>query len=203
VTLLLAVLAGLVYGGLAGGHASGLRDQRIRGEVALLLVLALQAVTPLFSAVPRNLETVAFGLWVVSLGLTGAIAVLNWRQTGMLAVATGTSTNLIVIVLNRGMPVSASAMVAAGYVGDPTVGFSGGFTHHLLTPGTLLPVLSDVLPIPGPDMLQTVVSVGDVVLMVGIAAFVMASMCQRNPGVTEPYVGRHRKLGSPLRFTGQ
>ena len=118
----------------------------------------------------------------------------------MPAIAVGAALNLVVVVANRGMPVSESAAAVAGYVGDLSSSLSGVFSHRPLTSETHLPILGDVMPIPGPAVVQSVVSVGDVLLMAGVVAYIASSMCAANPGVADPYVGRHRRQGRPSVF---
>lgn len=96
----------------------------------------------------------------------GAFLILNRSVPGAVAMASGFLLNLVVITLNRGMPVSPDA---ARSVGAPITREVQGPRHEVLTEDTLLPWLGDVIPAPG---LDTVVSIGDIVLAVGIGYLV-------------------------------
>lgn len=103
-----------------------------------------------------------------------AFAVINLRIGGMVLVVVGLALDLLVTVVNWGMPVSGSALVSAGIVAEAdldTVQLGGG---RELADGAVLGFLGDVIPLPWGH----VVSIGDVVLLVGIC-LVTASVCRQ------------------------
>ena len=108
----------------------------------------------------------AFGLLIVSYGCLILFGVLNLAHQGMLLIVLGMVMNLIPIALNRGMPVHADAMVAAGLTKDAddarTVDLAG--QRHVATTKDRARFLSDILPL---RPLRQVVSFGDLVLGVG------------------------------------
>jgi hypothetical protein len=89
----------------------------------------------------------------------------------MLVVALGLLLNLLVVSSNGGMPVMPVAAAAAGLHGQLAVPV-GDFVHVLGLPATRLPWLADVLPLPGKPLLGIVPSAGDLLLYVGVVAFV-------------------------------
>jgi hypothetical protein len=88
--------------------------------------------------------------------------IVNRTLPGMALAAAGLLLNLAVIAANGGMPVSRSAAERAG-LGEELA--RAGVKHEILNDDTALPWLADVIPIPG---LQKVVSLGDLVLALGI-----------------------------------
>jgi len=96
------------------------------------------------------------------------LALFLWANrllVGVGLLAVGLAANAVVTVVDRGMPVRASAMVAAGLGGpDGHVAAPQGARHHLEGPGDQLVVLDDHLAV---RPLRRVVSYGDVLLAVG------------------------------------
>jgi hypothetical protein len=86
---------------------------------------------------------------------------------------------------NGGMPVSGRALAAVGKAG--VVVSEGHLWKHVpLTAASKVPLLGDVIPVPLP-LLRSVISVGDVAMLVGLAVAVTAVM------------GRERVRSLPLR----
>lgn len=160
-------------------------------------------ISNLFEWVPILWEALAVGLvltvlldvapwsgWFVtfvSILATGsllAFAVLNIRVGGMVLVAGGLALNLVVTVLNWGMPVSVSALESAGVLNAAEVEdlvLTGGRT---VAEGARLGFLGDVIPLPWGQ----VISIGDVAVLVGLA-LVTASVLRRYE-VGRPLAGR-------------
>lgn len=116
-------------------------------------------------------------------------AVLNVRIGGMVLVVAGLGLNLFVTVINWGMPVSASALQSAGLVSPADVDrlvLTGG---RVVADGARLGFLGDVIPLPWGQ----VISIGDVVVLVGIT-LVTASVMRRYE-VGRPVPGRGGRGG--------
>ena len=173
----LGVLLGLALGLLAGGRIDNFIDIRLRWLP--LLVLAALARVALDVALAAGGVPDGLRLWlvVVIYLLLTAVLLANRTLPGLTAVALGTAANGIAIVANGGwMPVWQPSLAAAGL--DPNVVHSG---FHTLLIG---PVdasffahggpLVDVIPIPIP-LLQSVASIGDVLMAAGLAFFVFAA----------------------------
>jgi hypothetical protein len=129
---------------------------------------------------------VGFDIWDPAwLSDTGGLAVIlitnalvavflgrNWKLPGMGLAAGGMALNVVVITANGAMPVSLRAAEIAGLQGPPR---EPGMKHEVLTDDTLLPWLADVIPLP---VLERLISVGDVLLALGIAWLVYARMME-------------------------
>jgi hypothetical protein len=97
---------------------------------------------------------------------------------GIGVVVIGVAANALVIGINDGMPVRPSAVVAAHITSradEPLLGY--GFRHHREGPGDQLRPLADIIPIPP---FRQVVSFGDLILAIGVAATV-AHLLLRGP----------------------
>ena len=105
-------------------------------------------------AVPR----VGLPLEVLGIAAIGLVALINRRTTGMVLIAVGCALNVLVIVVNQGMPVASDALLSAGaeMPHDPL--------HVVLGEATRLPALGDIIPV-GP--FHSVYSVGDLAIAIG------------------------------------
>lgn len=161
VLLVVAVLIGLVAGFLRPPLGARAARPRLR-RVPLVAVGA--AGTALSSQVADDAATVALGL---SLVVLLAFALSNSHVTGVLVIGAGLLLNLVAVVINDGMPVRGSALVAAEVVTAeelPGVELSGA--RHLEGSTDRLAVLGDVLPV---RVTREVLSFGDLMVVAGAA----------------------------------
>jgi hypothetical protein len=99
-----------------------------------------------------------FVLYVAALAGTSAAAAANHRLTGAMLVAFGGCLNLIVVLLNHGMPVDAGALISAG------AQMPHDALHVVLDGRTSLAVLADVIPMAA---FRSVYSIGDLFIAIG------------------------------------
>ncbi len=170
VPTLLAIGIGVGLGLLWGGRVSNLLEwvpplwEALVGGIAVRVLLDL---LPWSGFVPSTLA-------IASTAALLAFALVNVRIGGMVLVVAGLGLNLLVMFVNWGMPVSASALVSSGIVTEKQVGdvvLSGG---REVADGGFLGFLGDVIPLPWGQ----VISIGDVLVLVGIA-LVTASVLRR------------------------
>ncbi len=122
-----------------------------------------------------------WSLLLVSQLLVIAFLVANRQLPGVWWVAAGLALNAIVMAANRAMPVDPAAIAALGLDGATVPPGK----HTLLTADTHLPWLADIIPVP---WLRSILSVGDLVLAVGLIPMIHALM------TTPPRAGRTRGL---------
>jgi MFS transporter, DHA3 family, macrolide efflux protein len=193
----LGVFLGLVLGLVVGGSIENLLDVRLRWLPGL--VLAALARFGLDWALSAGGVPDAERMWLVLVTyvLLAGVLLANRGLPGMTAAALGTIANGIAIVVNGGwMPVWQPSLRAAGL--DPLVLHSN--FHTLLTG----PVdarffahggpLADVIPIPIP-VLQSVASVGDLLLGAGLAFFLFAAVV-RAPVLVSVSIGAPAPMGA-------
>ena len=154
----------VVLGGLAGlalgGNWRNLRDVRIVWWPLAAVAVALRALAVIL-ALP-------FAVHAGAILLTAAVAGLNWRIPGAALIAAGSLLNAVVIGVNGGMPFDAVAAASAG-----AYPLLNDRLHHPIGPGTILPWLTDVIPL---GLFRNVYSVGDFIIAAGgfcIPFFVM------------------------------
>lgn len=166
--LVAAIAFGLVLGQASRGDARRLVRAKLRGEPALLALLFVQFV---LASCPAEgpWRTPLLIAWCGSLLLAAILASVNWRQPGVACLAAGLWLNFAVVVGNQGMPVLPDAALAANAAQGSWVPSARDFVHVLAGSTTRLLALADVIPVPWPA--RSLASAGDVMLLVGAAAF--------------------------------
>jgi hypothetical protein len=154
-----------------GGRLGVLADAPIRAPWLLFLGLGAQLGVDL--AAGRGYLADAGGAGLTILVLSQVLVVgwllLHRHLAGVWLVALGLALNAVVIAANGAMPVDPAAVRALG-LGELEVPIG---KHTLLTEGTRLPWLADIIPVPP---LRSIVSVGDIVIAVGLLPLTHALM---------------------------
>lgn len=186
-TLALAAAAAAVAV-LRGGSLDSLAATRFRRPALLVAGLGAQVALEMWSPSWAD-GAVGLGVLLGSNALVAAFLVANARLPGVALAALGMGLNVLVIAANGAMPVSQNALERAGFEGRVE---DFGTKHELLDDDTRLPWLADVIPVPG----RTIISIGDVVLALGIAHLVYSQTRGRTGGrhlaPRARYTGRHR-----------
>jgi len=199
--ILIGAITGLLLGLLLGGRVGSLVNVRLQFALLILLALvvrfgtqaALAAEIAYMEALRAPLLAVAFGVLTVALWL-------NRRHPGLSLVALGVAANGIAILANGGfMPVYLPALAAAG-----------------LGPADLQPVFQVALPPPldlgfllraGPlgdiiairlPFLVDVVSLGDVLISIGLGWFIFSTLLRGDPAADPGGVSLWRGRAVPV-----
>jgi hypothetical protein len=196
----LAVVVGLVAGLLLGGRLGALTDLRWRHGGPLAVAVGLEWVAGRCCAAgstPR--AAVALG----SEGVAGALIALNLRarrpveRAGLAMVVAGWAANIAAMLPSGAMPVSLSALRAAGMAGtDVAAGHLGKHTIGSTWLGDDIPLRA----------LGAVVSPGDLAMLAGIAIFMAAATRRANPARETRPRDAERAPGSRApfaRFSGR
>lgn len=163
---LLAILAGIGAGAIRGGKARSLLEAKLHAKVLGLACLGLQAVIGALAlrsvGIPRGVGALLLGLALI--GLLG-VARANGQLAGVPLLALGLLANLLVLVLNLGVPVSVATLERAGVAVERPVDHRPDAKHVIQGPGARLAVLGDRLAV---RPLRTTVSFGDVAELAGV-----------------------------------
>ncbi len=181
--LLVIVLVAVAVGYVRGGRLEGLSRVAFRGAGAALLLFGVQMVLRRGVLLPQLFGTdwVAW-LWCgVALGLL-ALCVMNQRVPGIPLVAVGIGLNLLVVLLNGGMPVGGSLAASFDMNPNASVIEGRGAFYEVVETETVIPALGDVIPIPAPRPFRSLVSLGDLLMFLGAGVLIEESM----------YRGRYR-----------
>lgn len=168
---LIAVCVGLIIGFLRRGRLASIARTRIRHPEFLAVAIAASLFIDASDAGPSG--TIALVGFIGGL----AFAIVNLHLAGMTVIAVGITANLLPIALNGAMPVRPEALVEAEMVTAeelPRVSLSGA--RELSDDSTMLAVLGDTFPV---RWTGQVVSIGDLIMMVGLADVVSNLMLQR------------------------
>ena len=164
----LAIVAALIAGLARGGSLDSLAQTKFRWGVLLVEGLLIQLAFDLWDP-PGLTRSGAVIVLIASNAAVAGFVLLNRRHPGMFLVAAGLLLNVVVIAANEAMPVSSAAARSAGVAAPPET--SPDLKHEQLDEDTSLGFLGDVIPIPG---LKEVLSLGDVVLGLGVGRLVYA-----------------------------
>ena len=149
--LVSSIVAGFIAGLASGGDWRRLQEFGVAWWPVLLTSILARAIAPFTGAA-------ALAWSVLGLALVVAVAIANRMMAGAVVIAVGSLLNLLVTVLNGGMPVDPAALTLAGK-SMPVDGL-----HVILGETTRLGFLSDVILVP---VVNTIYSVGDFALALG------------------------------------
>jgi hypothetical protein len=174
----LAVAVGLLAGWVTGGSWRALSELRFQHAALVLGAIAAQAAldVPGIRGWPSDLR---FAIVIVTYVVVGWWVFENARASsggarfGLGLVGVGWTLNLLAIIPNRGMPVSESALEQAGIAPSTSLSVGHLSKHVSVNNGTVLRALGDVIPL---SWFRSVISIGDIVMAVGIGLLVAAAM---------------------------
>jgi hypothetical protein len=167
-TVFTEVAAAVLVALVRGGKPARLASLELRGFSLVLLTVVLRLLADWLAT--YRLPAAVWLQPAAYLAL-GWFFVLNLKSAGFPLIGLGSALNLLVMVFNGGsMPVSPDALAAIG-AGTVPQG-----THALLTEGTRLAFLADVIPVPWHFPGPVVVSAGDLLITLGIFLFIQRQM---------------------------
>ena len=158
-----ALLLALCTVPLAGGRIGALADVRFERAWALPAALGLQML--IVYVLPGAPGEVLNAAHVASYVLALVFVVANRRVPGLLIIAAGGALNFLAIAANAGvMPASRSALATAGLADT-----HGQFASSASVAHPMLGFLGDVFAVPASWPVHNVFSVGDVLIVAGVA----------------------------------
>ncbi len=185
--MILAVLVGFLF----KGRLQNLSSNPLHGALLILAGLILRNFPtvfrlPFLSGSAGAAAQFAPVLFLVSYVLLVIGISMNLSRWPMIPILAGTLMNFAVVLANGGfMPVSGASLLYAGY-DMSRIPASGvlDMNHILLTAQTRLSFLSDIIAIPRPYPFPQIISVGDVVMCLGMFLFIVIGMSpKRTAGV--------------------
>ncbi|MDP8904524.1 MAG: DUF5317 domain-containing protein [Chloroflexota bacterium] len=191
--LLYAIPAGIAVGLLGGGRLAALGAVQMRWWPLALSGLVFQLL--LFSPpVAAGVGALGPALYVGSTAVVLLALLANLGLRGFRVILAGSLLNLAAILVNGGqMPVSVEALAAVHGVSQLSAAV---FTNSTVAGAdTALAFLGDIFVLPRPIPFANVFSIGDVLIAVGGAWFLAASM--RAPSVRTGHTVRREPAGTP------
>jgi len=180
VFILYSIAIGLVLGLALGGDPRRLATIRFRWMPVVFVGLAVQLV--LFSEpVAERVGSLGPPLYVLSTAAVLAAVVRNWRIPGLPVVICGAASNLAAIVANGGyMPAGLAAVASFGKPMPET------YSNSALMPSPALGPLTDIFALPAWLPFANVFSVGDMLIGIGVAWAIVATMRRSVPASADP-----------------
>jgi hypothetical protein len=175
---LLVAVAGIAVGLARGGALTALREPEVKSVRLGLACLAVQALVVLL---PLRVVGVPLALGpVLLLGALASLLVVarpNARLPGVPLFALGLLLNLLVVLVNLGMPVPATTLERAGISVEQPAPARPDAKHVLDRDGTRLGLLGDRLAV---RPLRAVTGYGTVIELAGL--FLLLQHLVRGPG---------------------
>ncbi len=182
-------IIGVLLAWLLGADPRRLALVRLRASWIVFAALALQIL--LFTRASRALQLPLLSESNAHLATYAALlifVVANIRLPGFVFAAAGCALNALVITVNGGrMPVSLASWTATGRAAHQ-LAHHGVYNNVALASGAHLPWLGDVFPLPRIVPLANALSIGDLLLLVGVTTFVFRASFPAGPS------GRGRTL---------
>jgi hypothetical protein len=170
VFILYALLAGLVVGVASGGRPVALATIRFRW--APLIVIGFLAQIVLFSdVVAQRVGDAGPVLYVASTLLVIAAVLRNLDLPGLPLIVTGAACNMVAILANGGyMPTTEAAAAAYGRTAH------AAYSNSQIVAAPALELLVDRIPLPRWLPFANIISIGDVLLAIGVFVLLVAVM---------------------------
>ena len=179
------ILIGLIVGLFRGGVRYGLHQfatLQLRGGWIFPLLLVFQF--GIFYLQERlNWVASINGYLFAAVYITGLIFLwLNRHHRGFTLIWIGVFLNFVVMAINGGrMPVSVEASAVLGpYYVDLLREGGAVSKHYMMDASTHLAFLGDIIPLSSPYPRTQVISIGDVVMNIGIFLFIQYMMVNRS-----------------------
>ena len=160
---LIAIAVAVAVVGLTNGSFTRLTDVRFSRAWLLAVGLGIQILLNVIDIPSARLEDVGIALLLLSYVAVLAFVASNLTTRGMAVIGAGIALNAAVIALNLGMPYH----VIDGIPRETTI------KHRPQRSSDVLPILSDRFAFGSP--LRAALSIGDLVLFVGLVDFAYAN----------------------------
>ena len=163
---------------IRGGKLKNMSNVRFRYWYLVILGFFMQQIPGFLNNLgdgefAKIAADTSFILVVTSYILIIIPLLFNLKINGIFFSLTGTILNAIVIIANNGMmPVTKNALVATGYDRSLEIGQKLDMIHYVANGSTRINLLSDFIPIPRPYPIPHVLSIGDVLLCIGLFLFI-------------------------------
>ncbi|MDO7906796.1 DUF5317 domain-containing protein [Paenibacillus sp. JX-17] len=188
------IVLGLIVGLFRGGWRHGLRQfssLKLRGGLLFPVLLLFQLFLFYFQEKSQFIASIN-GYLFSACYLAGLYLLwLNRHHKGFWLIFAGVFMNFLVMAVNGGrMPVSLSASEVLGpYYTELLKEGAVVSKHFMMDSSTRLSFLGDIIPISSPYPRTQVISIGDVVMNLGIFLFIQSLMVgkKEKPQSAEPH----------------
>lgn len=179
------IIIALLVGLFRGGNFKGLADMKLKQAWVFPVLLMIQIVVYILQnkvpALGLYSNTIFILVYLVGLYFLW----LNRHHTGFFIIFIGVLLNFLVMAFNGGrMPVSleASLVLDPSFIEALKTGLYG--KHAAITESTRLAFLGDIIPLSAPYPREQIISIGDVIMNIGVFFFIqylMLGKIEKNP----------------------
>jgi hypothetical protein len=176
------VLLGLMVAFISGGKIRNIESVTFRYWYLVILGFLIQEL-PVYINVTAEFNFICISMSYILIVIP---LLLNLRIKGIYFALVGTVFNAIVIMANNGMmPVTKNAIIATGYTKTIVSGQQLDIMHFVADDSTRFKFLSDFIPLPKPYPLPQILSVGDLLLCIGLFLFIQYVFVKRPSALPE------------------
>jgi Family of unknown function (DUF5317) len=174
------ILIAIIIGFIRGGSFKKFADIRFKMGWVFPVLLLLQLVIFYFQnkvGWVGQVSNLSF-MFIYVVGLT--FLWVNRHHPHFIAIFVGVLLNFIVMAINGGrMPVSmeAAAVIDPHYLEATKNALYA--KHALVTESTKLALLGDIIPLSAPYPREQVISIGDIVMNIGVFLFIQSVMVRK------------------------
>ncbi|MEH7247099.1 DUF5317 domain-containing protein [Neobacillus niacini] len=171
------ILISFIVGILRKGNLRAFSQLKLKWGWVFPLLLVVQLAVFMLQNDSELLGQLSGSIYIVVYIIGLLFLFLNRENPGFILIFIGVFLNFLVMVLNGGrMPVSveAAAVLDPGYI--EALQESLYAKHTALTSSTHLGLLGDVIPISDPYPRTQIISIGDIIMNIGIFFFIQYLM---------------------------
>ncbi len=169
-----------------GGKVQNLYQIEIKKPRILVVMIILELISIFLLPLVLNPEReYIFKLvHMLSYGLLVILLFINRNLTGSKLFLSGGIANFLVMLVNKGkMPVSGKALLISGDISTYKLLNEGmSWTHKLMGSDTYLDILGDFIPIPKPYFYARIISIGDLLLSIGLGLLLYQVLLNNRKG---------------------
>ena len=173
----------LIIGKIRGGRFTNIGKEEIKGWYLIVSSFVLEYGSVFCASGGNNfVKNYIFYIHSFSYLLLLIGIAMNIKKLSFQIMAVGVLLNLMVILANGGqMPVSIWALEKAGLIRNiATIAEKSDIIHSLMEPTTKLWFLGDVFPIGRNGFFSYVVSIGDIVMSLGVFVYIQQLMVNKS-----------------------
>ncbi|MGO1579985.1 MAG: DUF5317 domain-containing protein [Peptoniphilaceae bacterium] len=171
-----AIIIGLIIVKYLNKNFDSIYDFKLKGMVPLSLGVFILILLNIFTRINFGVATIFFIknyyiIHIMSLLIMSLALFLNYKNLGIVFIALGMFLNTIPIILNGKMPVSLKALEKIDNKKILEIIKSGNSLSHGIFSKAKAYFLSDIIAITKPYPMPKVISIGDIIISVGIILF--------------------------------
>ena len=173
-----AIILGLIIGFARNGRLANFFEVRFKGWALSILAFALFLIPYLLRIMESPFEKLQIFPFLAMV-ICAIIALLNFEKNGMKILFIGVLLNLVVMGLNDfKMPIDAIKMEALGFTSFIESLKDGYVVNYMSMDGAhpISTILGKVIALPDFYPLKKVLSAGDLIISIGIAAIIQYEM---------------------------